>query len=177
MDQLNELRSSLPEEAKDLKLNIQGVLRPEALTEHQAWGCALASACFIKDLDVAAAVAEDAAAAGVPADTLEDARAAAAIMGMNTVYYRFKHMIKAHKDAYENLPAKLRMNRMARVASTKQDFELFSMSCAALAGCELCITMHEQSILAEGGSEAAVHDAVRVAAAVNGFSIALNLGS
>ena len=177
MDQINELRSTLPDEAKDLKLNIQGVLRPDALTEHQAWGCALASAFFIKDLDLAAAVGEDAAAAGVPDATLEDARAAAAIMGMNTVYYRFKHMMKHHKDGYENLPAQLRMNRMAKVASTKQDFELFSMSCAALAGCELCITMHEKSILHEGGSEAAVHDAVRVAAAVNGFSVALTLGS
>ena len=183
MENLDALRSALPEEAKDLKLNIQAVLRPGNLTEAQAWGCALSSAFFLKDIDLAAAVLDDATSAGVSPETVSDAKAAAAIMGMNTVYYRFKHMMLheggpdgSGKDTYESMPAQLRMNRMAKVATTKADFELFSLACAAVEGCAMCLREHEKAVLAGGLTEAAVHDAVRIAATINGFSIGILLG-
>ena len=90
---------------------------------------------------------------------------------MNTVYYRFRHMIG--KDSYQHKPAGLRMNRMMRPATSKALFELCSMACAALAGCEMCLRSHEESLLKEGLSEDQVHESVRIAAVVNGFSVAL----
>ncbi len=176
MENLDALRNALPPAAKDLKLNIQSVLRPGKLTAEQAWGCALTSAFFLKDLDLAAAVLDDAKAADIGEATVDDAKAAAAIMGMNTIYYRFKHMIKHTKDKYESMSPQLRMSRMAQPASTKADFELFSMSCAALAGCEMCLASHEESILGHGLTEDHVHESIRIAAVVHGFSIAMTLG-
>ena len=47
------------------------------------------------------------------------------------------------------------------------------MACAALAGCQMCVQSHEASLLKEGLTEDQVHDSVRIAAVVNGFSVAL----
>jgi alkyl hydroperoxide reductase subunit D len=96
---------------------------------------------------------------------LSDALASAGLMAMNTVYYRFRHMI--HKESYDARPPRLRMSRMIQPATTKLDFELMSLACAALAGCELCLQNHEKSLLHVGASEEACHDAVRIAAVVS----------
>ena len=77
------------------------------------------------------------------------------------------------KDAYQHRPAGLRMTRMAKPASSKALFELCSMACAVLAGCEMCIRSHEQSLLKEGLTEDHVHDSVRIAAVVHGFLVAV----
>jgi alkyl hydroperoxide reductase subunit D len=53
---------------------------------------------------------------------------------------------------------------MAQPATGKADFELMSLGCAALAGCELCIQNHEASLVHLGIGEEACHDAVRIAA-------------
>ncbi len=170
---LEDLRQSLPEPAKDLKLNLQSVLQPGALTAAQAYGCALTSAYFLRHEALAAAVLRAAQEAGVDEKTIDDAQAAAAIMAMNTVYYRTRHLLK--KEVYTQKPARLRMNRMVNPASSKLDFELFSMSAAAIAGCEVCIQTHEASLLKHGASEDAVLDSVRIAAVVSGVAAGLGL--
>ena len=174
MQQVNELRSALPAAAKDIKLNVQSVLSPDKLDAEQTWGVALTCAYFLKDSELIDAVLADAKEAGLSDDGVEDAKAAAAIMAMNTVYYRFRHMIGG--EEYPKLPARLRMNRMAQPATSKINFELFSMGCAALAGCEMCIAAHEQSIRQHGLSVEHVHDCVRIAASLNALSTAAYLG-
>ncbi|MFM8985141.1 MAG: carboxymuconolactone decarboxylase family protein, partial [Planctomycetia bacterium] len=108
----------------------------------------------------------DAAAA-----VISDAVAAAGLMAMNTVYYRFRHMLG--KESYEARSPRLRMSRMAQPATSKADFELMSLACAALAGCELCIKNHEASLVHLGVGEEACHDAVRIAAVVNAAACGL----
>lgn len=168
---LESLRQSLPDPAKDLKLNLQSILKPEFITPAQAFGCALTAAYFIRHDALAAALLEEAKAQGVDDKVIDDAKAAAAIMSMNTVYYRTRHLFG--KDSYLQKPAKLRMNRMMQPASSKLDFELFSMTAAALAGCEVCIKSHEASLLKHGASEDAVLDSVRIAAVINGVATGL----
>ena len=174
MQRLDTLRDTLPKAAGDLRLNIQSVLRPENLTAEQAWAIAYASALFVDaDPRLVEALREDATDAGVGDALLDDAHAAVALMGMNTVYYRFRHMIG--KDEYANMPPKLRMQRIAKPATDTLGFELLSMACAALAGCEMCIHAHEKSLLEHGATSAQVHDAVRIASVVAGFDAALRL--
>ncbi|MBC2601976.1 carboxymuconolactone decarboxylase family protein [Puniceicoccus vermicola] len=172
MDQIKELLTELPEEAKDLRINLKRVLEGESLTSDQTWGTALAAAYYIRHPELTAAVLADAKAAGVAEATLEDARAAAAIMGMNTIYYRFRHLMKS--EAYNQRPANLRMMRMQQVASTKEDFELFSIGPAALAGCEMCLKAHEAAVKKGGMNEDNVHDAVRIASILHGVAVALD---
>ncbi|MFA9478734.1 carboxymuconolactone decarboxylase family protein [Phycisphaerales bacterium AB-hyl4] len=169
---IDALRDKLPDLAKDLRLNLQSVLRPEKLTQSQVWGTALASAYFVRCEELSDALLADAKAADVGEDVIEDAKAAAALMAMNTTYYRFRHLIES--EAYK-MPARLRMSRMAQPATSKVDFELFAMACAALSGCQMCVNAHEASIKKHGLSEEHVHDSVRIASVINGVATALSL--
>lgn len=173
MSQIDALRDTLPEAAKDLRLNLQAVLRPENLTSDQVWGIALASAYFIGHKPMRDAVLADATAAGLGEAFIEDAKASASIMGMNTVYYRFRHLVE--KPAYATMPARLRMLRMGQPATDKTTFELMSMACAALAGCGMCIQAHEATLAQHGVSEAAIHDSVRIASVIQGAVVGLNI--
>ncbi len=172
MSRLEELRATLPEAARDIKLNLQAVLTSGALSLEQRWGVALASAYATRNPRLVAAVQADAAAAVAPA-VLEDARAAAALMAMNNVYYRFRHMVG--KESYGNKPARLRMNRIAQPAASKIDFELFCLAVSAINGCEMCIRAHEQTIVDGGLSDEHVHDAVRLAATLQATAVALEI--
>ena len=173
MPALDTLRDQLPEAAKDLKLNLQAILRPENLTQDQVWGVALASAFFIGHADFSQAMLADAREAGVSEEIIDDARASAAIMGMNTVFYRFRHLVE--KETYGTIPARLRMVRMSQLKTDKVTFELMSMACAALAGCGMCIKAHEATLLQHGVSEAAINDVVRIAAVSQGVVVGLGL--
>ncbi len=172
---LESIRDALPEAASDLRLNLQSVLGDGALTAGQRWGVAIAGAHASREPALVSALSVSAREAGIAPEALEaaldDARAAAALMGMNNVYYRFRHMIG--KPGYSQLPARLRMQRIARTKGPKLDFELFCLAVSAIHGCEACVRSHE-AVLREGEvSEAAIHDAVRIAATVHGTAVAL----
>ncbi|MDP0499779.1 MAG: carboxymuconolactone decarboxylase family protein [Verrucomicrobiota bacterium JB022] len=169
MENTTNLLKTLPEEAKDLRLNLKNLLEEESLTPAQRWGVALASAYFVGNGPLI-----DALSADFPEsqEVHSDAKAAASIMGMNTVYYRFRHLMNS--EAYNQRPARLRMQRMSKVATNKADFELMSLACAALAGCEMCLKAHEKIVKDGGLGEDHIHDAVRLAAVVSGVAVALN---
>ena len=172
MPTIEELRQSLSDATKDMRLNWSSVIGTESLTATESWSVALASAMFIENDQLCQAIVDE-AGEKVGENEFDDAKAVAAIMGMNTVFYRFRHMVG--KESYGQMRAGLRMNRMSRPASSKKLFELMSMACAALSGCEVCIKSHEESLLKAGASETQIHDAVRIAAVVKGFSIAINV--
>lgn len=168
MENLEKLRSVLSEATKDMRLNLTSVLSGDGLTEQQRWTVGLCAAFFLRNRTLSDAMIAD-AGQRLDAAHIEDAKAAAAIMAMNTVYYRSKHQL--NMPAYETMRASLRMNRMVKPATDKGLFELCSMACAALAGCEACLKSHEASLRKEGFSEAQVHEAIRIAAAINGFVV------
>jgi alkyl hydroperoxide reductase subunit D len=171
MSQLESLRQALPEAARDVKLNLQAVLQGGPLSPAQRWGVAVAAAIAARQPALRDAVVAE-ARREVDAAVIEDALAAAVLMGMNNVYYRFRHMVG--KPAYGDRPARLRMNRLARPATSRADFELMSLAVSALAGCEVCIRAHEKAVLEGGLSDEHVHDAVRIAATVQAMAIALD---
>ena len=67
-----------------------------------------------------------AAPQGAPID---DGIAAAALMGMNNVFYRFRHMIG--KPAYGPLPARPRMQRLSQPTTPTPDFALTAIAAPA----------------------------------------------
>jgi alkyl hydroperoxide reductase subunit D len=169
---LDALRDTLPDELKDIRLNLGSVLAGEHLSSAQAFGVALAAAAFVRCRPLFQALEADLRAAETAAAAIvSDAVAAAGLMAMNTVYYRFRHMIG--KESYTARPPRLRMSRMAQPATSKADFELMSLACAALAGCEFCLQNHEASLLHLDVGEDACHDAVRIAAVVNAAACGL----
>lgn len=170
---IETIRNEIPDAARDLKINLGAVLAESSLSEAQRWGTAVASALAARNEKLAQAVLAD-AAGKVDATVIDDARAAAALMAMNNVYYRFRHMIG--KEAYARKPARLRMQRIAKPAGNKVDFELYCLAVSAINGCETCVRSHEQVVVDGGLSDDQVHDAVRIAAAIHGAAVALELG-
>jgi alkyl hydroperoxide reductase subunit D len=172
MSSLETLRNALPASAKDIKLNLQSVLQAESLSAAQRWGVAVASAIAARNPQLRAAVLEQ-AQREVDAGVLEDAAAAAALMAMNNVYYRFRHMVG--KPSYADRPARLRMNRLVNPATNKLDFELFSLAVSAINGCETCVRAHEEVVTKGGLSEDQVNDAVRIASVIHAAAVALEI--
>ncbi|MGB0409494.1 MAG: carboxymuconolactone decarboxylase family protein [Opitutales bacterium] len=171
MEKTSALLERLPVEAGDLKANAERVLGGESLNAVQTWGTALAAAYFIRQPALIEAILADAKTAGLSAADLSDAKAAAALMGMNTVYFRFRHIMNT--EAYNQKAFNLRMMRMKQVATDQTQFELYSIGPAALAGCELCLKAHEATVKKGGLNEDNVHDAVRIASVLHGIAVAL----
>ena len=173
MSAVEALRDTIPEPARDIKLNLQSVLQAESLTAAQRWGVAIASAVAARSPRLRDAFIEDARAANVGDAVIDDALAAASLMAMNNVFYRFRHMVA--KEIYTQKPARLRMQRIAKPATNKPDFELFCLAVSAINGCEMCIRSHEEAVITGGLGEDQVHDAVRIAATMNAAAVALEL--
>jgi alkyl hydroperoxide reductase subunit D len=166
---LEALKNRLPEYAKDLKLNLSSLAAEPSLTVQQRAGTFIASALASRNAEVTAATVAE-FAPQLSAEALTAAKAAAAIMGMNNVYYRFTHLVGGD---YLKMPAKLRMNVMARPGVEKADFELWSLAVSAINGCGMCMEAHER-VVREGGLLAEqVQAAVRIAAVVHAVAVTL----
>ncbi len=169
---IDAFRDTLPDELKDLRLNLSAVLGGENLSSQQAMLVALTSARFLHSQPLVEAVESDIRSGFSPVESIaiiSDSIACAGLMAMNTIYYRFRHMIE--KESYQSRPARLRMSRMAQPTTSQIDFELASLACAALAGCQKCMQSHEASLVGLGVSEEACHDAVRIAAVMQGVTL------
>lgn len=172
MNELESLKEALPPVLRDIKLNIDGVLGASSLTPAQRWGVALASAAAARNPRLTRAILQ-AASAEVDKAVIEDALAAAGLMAMNNVFYRFRHFMG--KQSYQELPARLRMTRIARPATNKADFELFCLAVSAINGCEMCVRAHEEGVIKAELSETQVVDAVRIASTLHGAAVSLEL--
>ena len=164
---LKDFAAELPDYAKDIRLNLGSLVSDQTLPDQRKYGLLLTTAhgSGYKPL-VDAAEAE--CADKLSAEAANAARAAAAIMAMNNVYYRFVHL--ASNKEYGQLPAKLRMNVIGSPGIDKADFELFSLAVSAQNGCGMCIDSHEKvlkqhNLPAETIQAAARFGAVMTAAA------------
>jgi alkyl hydroperoxide reductase subunit D len=169
---LDELRDSLPEFARDIRLNLASVLTPQGapgLTPGQIASVALAAAISARNENLTAAI-ESWAAGQLDEAGLNGARAAATIMGMNNVYYRFLHLVD--DDEYARLPARLRMNVIGNPGIDRIDFELLSLAVSAVNGCGTCVASHERKIRDAGLGREAVQSAVRIAAVIHAAAVA-----
>jgi len=167
---LETIRAALPDYARDLKLNLSNVLAAPTLTPQQIWGTAVASAIAARNPVLRDAVLEEAARHLTPA-ALAAAKAAAAIMGMNNVYYRFTHLVG--KADYRTMPARLRMNVIGNPGVDRVDFELWSLAVSAINGCGMCIEAHEREVAAKGIGAEAVQDVVRIASVLHAVAVTL----
>jgi alkyl hydroperoxide reductase subunit D len=171
---LDQLLETVPAYAKDLKLNFTSLLRQTELNEQQIWGTLVATAIAARNASLLEAVLAD-AGQHLSAQALEAARAAAAIMGMNNIYYRFQHLTTNPK--YATLPARLRMNVMRSHGVDAADFELWCTAVSAINGCAVCIDSHEKKLRESGMTEETLLASVRIAAVVHALAAVLDAGA
>lgn len=162
---IDALRDRLPAYAKDLSLNLSSLANETVLNEQQKWGTFLASAYAVGEPQTVKAIE---AAAVLSPEARTAAKAAAAIMGMNNVYYRALHLM--HNQEYRTLPAKLRMNVIGSPGVDKVDFELWCTAVSAINGCGACLDNHEDELRKRGVPNVNIQAALRIAAVVNAVS-------
>ena len=165
---LEDLKNRLPEYAKDLKLNLSTLAGEPILSEQQLAGTFIACALASRNATTTKAIFDE-FAAKLPPEALFAVRAAAAIMGMNNIYYRFAHL--ASSPDYKTMPARLRMNVIAKPGVEKADFELWCLAVSAINGCGACIDSHEKVLRAAGFTGEQIQAAVRIAATVHAVAV------
>jgi len=164
---MEQLLNSIPEYAKDLKLNLQTVLKQPELTEQQTWGTVVACALASRNPAVIAALLAEAQTHLQPV-AMEAAKGAAAIMGMNNIFYRFQHL--AEHEKYNTIPARLRMNIIRTHGSDPLDFELWCVAVSAINGCGKCIVAHDRSLREKGMAEETILASVRIASVIHAIA-------
>jgi alkyl hydroperoxide reductase subunit D len=164
---LEALLETTPPYAKDLKLNLSSLLRQTELTEQQIWGTALSSAIAARNSQLLETLSAE-AGRRLSQQAMEAAKTAAALMGMNNIYYRFLHMTSNSK--YATIPARLRMNGIRTHGIDQNDFELWCTAVSAINGCAICVESHQKALLERGVSEETILAAVRIAAVIHGLA-------
>jgi alkyl hydroperoxide reductase subunit D len=165
---LDALRAIIPDYAKDLSLNLSSIESETVLTDQQKWGALLASAHAVGVGPVIKAFEAAGREAGLSEEAVTAAKAAAAIMGMNNVYYRALHLLK--NPEYRTLPARLRMNSICNPGVEKVDFELWCTAVSAVNGCGACLDSHEEELKKRGVIAVQIQAALRIAAVVTAVS-------
>src|SRR5271165_4583836 len=169
---LDGVIENLPSYAKHLKLNFSTIVRQQSeLTEQQLWGTVVAAAIASRSEQLIAAAVDEAATHLTP-EALDAAKAAAAIMGMNNVFYRFKHLTSNEK--YLTMRGGLRMNVMRTHGIDPLDFELWATVVSAINNCAACVDSHEKTLREKGLSEEKVLAAVRIAAVLHAVAVVLD---
>jgi alkyl hydroperoxide reductase subunit D len=168
---IETLKELLPDYAKDLKLNLSSLATEASLSEQQRAGTFIACALASRNKTTTNAIFAEFAPKLSP-EALTAVRAAAAIMGMNNIYYRFTHLASA--PDYRTLPAKLRMNVIGKPGVDKVDFELWCLAVSAINGCGMCIDSHEKVLRAGGLTTEQIQASVRIASVVHAVAATID---
>jgi len=163
MELLDSIKSRIPDYAKDIRLNLDATIGRSSLPVREAVGAALAAA-FAARSDVlitairTSGVLDDADANG--------ALAAAALMGMNNVWYPYVEM--AADPELKTARAELRMNAYANHGGVdKRAFELWSLAASIVGKCEFCVASHYALLKEAGLTLQELRDVGRIAAVIN----------
>ncbi|NNC97747.1 MAG: alkyl hydroperoxide reductase, partial [Gammaproteobacteria bacterium] len=171
---IDAIKNQIPDYAKDLRVNFKNIFSSNTsahLSEEQIYATALATAIASGNARFARDI-ENLCKQHISDAVIQAAKSASAIMAMNNVYYRFLHL--SGNPGYQKLPAKLRMQVIAKPGVSKTDFELYSLAVSAVHGCGLCIDSHEKILIDNGVSEESIQDAVRIAAVMHAVARTLD---
>lgn len=163
---IDNLKSSLPEYAKDQKLNIGTLTRSTELSEQQLWGTLVASAAATRNATVISEIVEE-AKEHLSEEAIDAAFGAATVMAMNNVAYRAKGWLGSE---YSQVKFGLRMNIISKPGVEKADFELWSLAVSTINGCEHCAVAHAKTVTEEGLTKEQVWEAVKIAGVVQAIS-------
>lgn len=164
---IEALRDAIPDYAKDQKLNLGSLASETLLSDQQKWGAFLASAHALGVAIVVKAIEAEVEGKLSP-EAKAAAKAAAAVMGMNNVYYRSLHLMQ--NQEYRTLRAGLRMNVIMNPGVDKTDFELWCLAVSAINGCGACLDSHEEELRKRAVPNTHIQAALRIASVVNAVS-------
>ncbi|MEU3185180.1 alkyl hydroperoxide reductase [Streptomyces sp. NPDC006923] len=168
---LDDLKSALPDYAKDLRLNLGSVIGNSELPQQRLWGTVLACAIASRSATVLRELAPE-AKSRLSAEAYTAAKTAAAMMAMNNVFYRTRHLLS--DPEYGSLRAGLRMNVIGNPGVERVDFEFWSLAVSAVNGCGLCLDAHERVLRKAGLDREAVQEAFKIASVIQAVGTTLD---
>jgi len=164
MDFLADIKALIPDYAKDIRLNLDGVIGRSSLSPDDAICVALAAAFAAKSKPLV-----EAFKAAAPAAEANAALTAAALMGMNNAWYPYVEM--AGDDELKTQRAELRMNAYATSGGVdKKKFESYALAASIVGKCHFCVASHYALLKKEGVTTLQLRDIGRIAAVVNAAS-------
>lgn len=158
---VDQLKESIPDYAKDARLNIDAVIKRSTLEPVVAESCALSAAFASGNTKMWQWIS------GQISDPVERDAAitAASLMAMNNVWYPYVEM--AEDPNLQGLPAQLRMNAIATHGGTsKARFEAYSLAASIVGKCHFCVKAHYDTLKQEGYSVEQLRDIGRIAAVI-----------
>jgi alkyl hydroperoxide reductase subunit D len=162
-DWVANIKESIPDHSKDIKLNIDAVINRSGLDLVDAHACALAAAIASGNGELAFEIQMNGPLMG--AEEREAAKTAASLMGQNNVWYPFVEM--AGDEGMKGLPAGLRMNAYATHGGvSKKKFEMYSLAASIVGKCHFCVKAHYDTLKKEGMTTQELMSVGRIAAVV-----------
>ena len=163
VDALKE--ASIPEYAKDTKLNLDAVIKRSTLPVEEAEAVALAAAFATGNSKLWTWIDSQIA----NRTEAQAALTAGALMAQNNVWYPYVEM--ADDAQLEGLPAQLRMNAIANSGgTTKERFEAYSLAASIVGKCHFCVKAHYSGLKKMGYSVEQLRDIGRIAAVITSVS-------
>lgn len=167
VDTLKEV--SIPEYAKDTKLNIDAVIKRSSLPVEEAEAVALAAAFATGNSKFWTWLHSQ-------IDDRKEADAAltaASLMAQNNIWYPYVEM--ADDPNLTGLPAQLRMNVISsHGGTTKARFEAYSLAASIVGKCHFCVKAHYDTLKKEGYTVEQLRDIGRIAAVMNSVARVLS---
>ncbi len=167
VDALKE--SSIPEYAKDTKLNLDAVIKRSSLPVEEAEAIAVAAAFATGNSKFWTWLHSQI----TDRKEADAALTAASLMAQNNVWYPYVEM--ASDPQLEGLPAQLRMNAISTSGgTTKERFEAYSLAASIVGKCHFCVKAHYDGLKKMGYTVEQLRDIGRIAATINSVSKVLS---
>lgn len=166
VDALKE--QSIPDYAKDTRLNLDAVIKRSSIAPEEAEYIALAAAFATGNSRLWTWLN------GQLSDRKEAdaALTAGSIMAQNNVWYPYVEM--AGDENLKGLPAQLRMNAIAtHGGTTRARFEAYSLAASIIGRCHFCVKAHYDTLKKEGYTVEQLRDIGRIAAVMNSVARAM----
>ena len=166
---VDQLKETIPDYAKDTRLNIDAVVKRSTLPQEEAEAVALAAAFATGNTKLWTWMQSQIA----DQKEAEAAITAASLMAMNNVWYPYVEM--ADDPNLTGLPAQLRMNAIStHGGTTKARFEAYALSASIVGKCHFCVKAHYETLQKEGYTVEQLRDIGRIAAVITAVARVLN---
>jgi len=151
MQTLEDIKNSIPDFAKDTRLNFSSIIINSDHNNELVFGCAYACSLSLGNATIAK-IFENECKSKFSDDFVESIKSTVAIMTMNNTWYKYRDAMPSMEMKVG--PQKLRVNIMGTHAGLdKLLFESISLCISAVNGCQFCVKAHSQLLIDEGKSK------------------------
>jgi alkyl hydroperoxide reductase subunit D len=164
-DWVESVKESIPDHSKDIKLNVDSVIKRSPLDPVDTHAIAYVAALAAGNGGLAFEI-EHNGPLFTDEKVREAAKTAASLMGMNNVWYPFVEM--TGDPDLKGLPAGLRMQAYANHGGvSKKQFEMYALAASIIGKCHFCVKNHYDVLKKEGMTVAELHHVGKIAAVIN----------